>query len=57
MPFGSVLHDRFLAAKARGRGKMDWSAIGLSASEEAGVDVSALVPESNGSKKRKVGEA
>ena len=44
MPFASVLHDRFLAALARGRGEMDWSAIGLSASEEAGVDVSHLVP-------------
>lgn len=28
MPFGSVLHDRFVAASAKGRGKMDWSAIG-----------------------------
>ena len=44
MPFASVLHDRFLASTARGRGQMDWSAIGLSVSEEAGVDVSKLVP-------------
>ena len=44
MPFASVLQDRFLAALARGRGEMDWSAIGLSTSEDAGVDVSHLVP-------------
>lgn len=28
MPFASVLRDRFLAATAKGRGTMDWSAIG-----------------------------
>ena len=44
MPFATLLHDRFLAAAARGRGKLDWSAVALSASEEAGVDVSHLVP-------------
>ena len=44
MPFASVLHDRFLGSLAKGRGKMDWSAIGLAVSEEAGVDVSDLVP-------------
>ena len=44
MPFASTLHDRFLGSVARGRGHMDWSAIGLSVSEDAGVEVSALVP-------------
>eukprot|EP00298_Acanthocystis_sp_HF-20_P028514 c7267_g1_i1.p1 GENE.c7267_g1_i1~~c7267_g1_i1.p1 ORF type:complete len:312 (-),score=144.38 c7267_g1_i1:13-948(-) len=39
MPFASVLHDRFLASKAQGRGEMDWSAIALMTSEEAGIDV------------------
>ena len=45
MPFASTLRDRFTAASARGRGKMDWSAIGLSISEDAGVDVSPWLPE------------
>eukprot|EP00310_Coccolithus_braarudii_P019215 CAMPEP_0183344552 /NCGR_PEP_ID=MMETSP0164_2-20130417/10199_1 /TAXON_ID=221442 /ORGANISM="Coccolithus pelagicus ssp braarudi, Strain PLY182g" /LENGTH=349 /DNA_ID=CAMNT_0025515563 /DNA_START=69 /DNA_END=1117 /DNA_ORIENTATION=+ len=44
MPFASVLHDQFLAAAAKGRGKMDWSAIGLGVSEAAGVDISAASP-------------
>ena len=44
MPFASTLHDRFLGSLARGRGQMDWSAIALNVSEDAGVDVSALVP-------------
>jgi len=44
MPFATLLHDRFLAAAARGRGQLDWSAVALSASEEAGVDVSHLAP-------------
>ena len=39
-----------LAAAARGRGQLDWSAVALSASEEAGVDVSHLVPPQKGSK-------
>ena len=41
MPFASVLHDRFLAAQAKGRGKLDWSAVALSTSEDAGVDISS----------------
>jgi len=39
MPFLSTLVDRFTSAKARGRGDFDWSAIGLSVAEDAGVDV------------------
>jgi 3-hydroxyisobutyrate dehydrogenase-like beta-hydroxyacid dehydrogenase len=45
MPFCSVLQDRFLTSQAKeGRGGMDWSALGLLASEEAGIDVSAWLP-------------
>jgi 3-hydroxyisobutyrate dehydrogenase-like beta-hydroxyacid dehydrogenase len=40
MPFLSILNDRFTSSKARGRGEFDWSAIGLSVAEDAGVDVS-----------------
>jgi 3-hydroxyisobutyrate dehydrogenase-like beta-hydroxyacid dehydrogenase len=39
MPFCSTLVDRFTSAKARGRGDFDWSAIGLSVAEDAGIDV------------------
>lgn len=39
MPFLSVLLDRFVSAKARGRAGMDWSAIGMSVSEDAGIDM------------------
>jgi len=48
MPFASVLHDRFLASSSRGRGRMDWSAIGLAVSEDAGLD-----PLGTGNGKRK----
>ncbi len=40
MPFLSVLLDRFISAKAKGRGDFDWSAIGLNIAEDAGIDVS-----------------
>lgn len=39
MPFLSVLLDRFVAAKAKGRSGFDWSAIGLNVAEDAGIDV------------------
>jgi len=39
MPFLSVLVDRFTSAKAKGRGSMDWSAVGLNIAEDAGLDV------------------
>lgn len=39
MPFLSVLMDRYTSAKAKGRGKFDWSAIGLNIAEDAGIDV------------------
>jgi 3-hydroxyisobutyrate dehydrogenase-like beta-hydroxyacid dehydrogenase len=40
MPFLSVLLDRYTASKAKGRSDFDWSAIGLSVAEDAGIDVS-----------------
>lgn len=39
MPFASVLHNRLTTSKNRGWGELDWSAIGLSISEDAGVDI------------------
>eukprot|EP00941_MAST-03F_sp_MAST-3F-sp1_P002046 g2046.t1 len=43
MPLGSLLKDRYLASKNRGRGHLDWSSIGLAISEDAGVDVKEAV--------------
>ena len=43
MPFLSTLLDRYVSAKAKGRADMDWSAIGLSVAEDAGIDVSEAV--------------
>ncbi|MBV9999258.1 MAG: NAD(P)-dependent oxidoreductase [Verrucomicrobia bacterium] len=37
MPVGSLLRDRLLAALAKGRADMDWSAIALGCSEDAGL--------------------
>jgi len=37
MPFASLLHDRFLASVAKGRGDMDWSALALGVSDDAGL--------------------
>ena len=37
MPFASLLHDRFLASvNKKGRKGLDWSAVALAISEEAG---------------------
>lgn len=43
MPFLSVVQDRYVSAKARGRSDFDWSAIGMSIAEDAGIDVTADV--------------
>lgn len=43
MPIASLLHDKFIAAEANGRSWMDWSALALTASENAGVDVSDAI--------------
>jgi len=40
MPVASLLRDRFVAAQNSGRGKLDWSALALKASEDAGADIS-----------------
>ena len=37
MPFASFLHDRLIASVAKGRGDMDWSALALGVSEDAGI--------------------
>lgn len=37
MPFASLLHDRFIASVSKGRGDMDWSALALGVSEDAGI--------------------
>lgn len=37
MPLASLLHDRFMAAVAKGRGSFDWAAIALNVAEEAGL--------------------
>ena len=44
MPLASLLQDRFLASMARGRNDLDWSAVALLASEDAGRDVSPWLP-------------
>jgi 3-hydroxyisobutyrate dehydrogenase-like beta-hydroxyacid dehydrogenase len=37
MPIASVIRDRFIAAIARGKANMDWSALGQLAAEDAGL--------------------
>ena len=37
MPLASILHDRFLALAAQGHGELDWTALGLAVSQEAGL--------------------
>jgi 3-hydroxyisobutyrate dehydrogenase-like beta-hydroxyacid dehydrogenase len=37
MPLASLLHDRFLASIAQGRGDLDWCSIALNALADAGV--------------------
>ena len=37
MPLASLLHDRLLTAVANGKGNLDWTGLGLTASEEAGM--------------------
>jgi 3-hydroxyisobutyrate dehydrogenase-like beta-hydroxyacid dehydrogenase len=41
MPICSQLKDRFLSASAAGWNDLDWSAIGMKVSSDAGVDVTA----------------
>jgi 3-hydroxyisobutyrate dehydrogenase-like beta-hydroxyacid dehydrogenase len=44
LPLASLLQDRFLASAAKGRSALDWSAVALLASEDAGRDVTAWLP-------------
>lgn len=37
MPFADIVHGRLLAAMAKGRGEMDWTALALGVSEDAGL--------------------
>ena len=37
MPLASLLHDRLLAAVAKGKGDIDWTGLALGTSEEAGI--------------------
>ena len=37
MPLASLLHDRLLTLADRGHGDLDWAALALKASEEAGL--------------------
>jgi len=39
MPFGSLLHDRWLAGVAKGRSDLDWTAVALGVAEDAGLAV------------------
>lgn len=41
MPTASLLHDRWLASVAKGREKLDWSAIALDVAEQAGIKAKA----------------
>jgi 3-hydroxyisobutyrate dehydrogenase-like beta-hydroxyacid dehydrogenase len=37
MPLGDLVHNRFLAAVAKGRGELDWTGLAREVSEEAGM--------------------
>jgi hypothetical protein len=37
MPIGSLLGNRFLSALAKNRADLDWSALALGASDDAGL--------------------
>lgn len=39
LPLAGLLHDRFLAAVAKGRGELDWSSVWLESVEDAGLPV------------------
>lgn len=38
MPSVDVVHDRLIVGMARGHAGLDWSALGLVAAEEAGLE-------------------
>ncbi len=39
LPLAGLLHDRFLAAVAKGRGELDWASVALESAENAGLSV------------------
>jgi 3-hydroxyisobutyrate dehydrogenase-like beta-hydroxyacid dehydrogenase len=41
MPSVNVVRDRLITGIARGHGALDWTALGLVASEEAGIDAAS----------------
>ena len=41
LPLASLLHDRWLASVAKGRGELDWSAIAIDVDENAGIATAA----------------
>jgi 3-hydroxyisobutyrate dehydrogenase-like beta-hydroxyacid dehydrogenase len=49
MPAASLVHDRLVAMVARGWAGLDWSALGLLAASEAGLQSAAPVGQSGSS--------
>jgi 3-hydroxyisobutyrate dehydrogenase-like beta-hydroxyacid dehydrogenase len=47
MPVASLLHDRFLATIAKGWGHLDWAAIALGVSQDAGMSIRQIGGEGN----------
>jgi 3-hydroxyisobutyrate dehydrogenase-like beta-hydroxyacid dehydrogenase len=47
MPVASIVHDRLVAMVARGWAGLDWSALGLLAASEAGLDAAAVAAASH----------
>jgi hypothetical protein len=37
MPFAAIVRDRLVAAMAKGRDRLDWTAFALGVSEDAGL--------------------
>jgi 3-hydroxyisobutyrate dehydrogenase-like beta-hydroxyacid dehydrogenase len=44
MPLANLVRDRLIAAMAKGRADMDWSALALGAAEDAGLDRKTISP-------------
>jgi 3-hydroxyisobutyrate dehydrogenase-like beta-hydroxyacid dehydrogenase len=44
LPLASLLHDRWLASMAKGRGNLDWSAVALDVAENAGIAAAKAAP-------------
>jgi 3-hydroxyisobutyrate dehydrogenase-like beta-hydroxyacid dehydrogenase len=48
MPSVNVVRDRLITGIARGHAGLDWSALGLVAAEEAGLNISSAEPKGIG---------